>query len=166
MKKNEHIIVERLQEVADLQASVGKCFLRLSELIKNGRVQKQFKDLALEAKEVQNQLCEKIQDIAGETYRAEILCKRCRLREENLSILGAINLGLEATKTMIKCYKTLIKESRSLQEQRFFKELKKRVSQQRKILEREKDIQTKKGLRIGCIDGYCIPQIISNLWEE
>lgn len=162
----EKELIEHLKKEVDLHATACKCYRRLSELLTNGRIKKKFSDMAEYSQKIVSLIPNKIKDITGEEYKCNIFCKKCKLKEEELSLSGALNLGLEILNKSLDLYRKIIKVDKSPEDKRVFKEVMKELKNQYAFLRKEKKRHVFKGPLIGCIDGYCIPEVFSDFWQS
>ena len=160
--KNREVFFENLKGALEVEPHLGLCCQRIGLLIKNGGVRTKCERLALSAKEAEGKL-QGIFQREGVVFKIEHRCQFCRLKPDNFSLEGAINLGLEIVKVGIQYYRNLVRLSRGDDRSLFVGLLKDKLRHRRMLLVEQGFERTwRKG---GVIDDFCLPRIISQLWR-
>jgi rubrerythrin len=160
---NRDKLVKRLQSAIDAENTTFACFHRLASIIKNGRIRNRFYSFAKSARTDDKLLREQLNKLGINNFVWEERCKFCKIDPEGFSLSGAINLGLELTKEAIISYRDLYKLSNNQKDKRLFKSLLEEKTRQNVFLKKEKEFVRKQDRNLGCIDNYCISEIISRL---
>lgn len=163
--KNKDKIIENLQNAIDAENTMSTCCGHLANLIKNGRIRKQFFSCSDTAKGNRDSLIELLKNLEVKDFGLQERCGFCKINPESFSLLGALNLGLEITDVVIKSYKELLERFFNSQEQGVFEKLLREKSKLRDFLKKEKGFIRIDKKEFNFIDYYCIQEIVSKLYK-
>lgn len=163
--KNKDRIIENLENAIDAENTMSICCGRLANLIKNGRIRKQFNLCVDTAKINIDSLKRLLQKLGVEDFVLEEKCTFCKINPESFSLLGALNLGLEIADAVIKSYKKLLELFSNPEEQDVFERLLREKNKLRAFLKQEKGFIRIDKEQFNFIDSYCIPEIVSKLYK-
>ena len=162
---NKDKLIAELQRAIDAENTISICYSRLVSLIKNGRIRNKFRIFSDQAKTNRELLTRQLESIGMNNFTLENKCRDCRISPEGFSLIGAVELGLEATNAAIKFYKRLSGLSSNLEDKRLFKKIQKDKIEQRLFLKKEREFSHKDEDSPSFINSYCIPEVISRLWK-
>lgn len=154
-------LVEELESVIDVEHSSSVCFQHLASLIKNGRIRSKFSHFAYAAKVNKDLLTDCLSKFGVTDFKLEEKCIYCKIKPENFSLTGAIELGLEVSNIAIKRYKILLKLSAPDGDGRLFKKLRKEKIRQKALLIKEKKYHRDEEAGFKLIRDYCLPLVRS-----
>lgn len=156
--------IKQMHGVLDAENVSSLCFGHLSDLIKNGRVRKNFVLFSESSRNNQRLLKDRFVNPEIETFMNRQACEYCRLRPESFSLSGALNLGVELTQIAIKFYKDLESAADKEENRRLFKSIIAEKKRQLDFLKKEKKFMRREEDKSDFIDSHCIDEVISKLW--
>ncbi len=159
-------LVERLQGALDAEQAFSRCFGHLSALVKDARVRGKFLIFVDKANKNKGALLEYLRSAGADDFVAEQKCRFCKVDPESFSLLGMINLGLEATDIAIRSYRELLGLSDDVHQKKLLSAFIKEKLEQSSFLRQEKRLfseELENDLKF--IDSFCIDQIIAQLWR-
>lgn len=156
---------ETLRDLADAENTLNFCLKHLSVLVKNGRIKNRFNSFAQFAGANKEVLIKKLKDLGSSGDLSGVDCKFCRIKPESFSLFGAINLGLEIIGAEIKLYRRLLNLIDDEADGGFFKRILEEKAAQKKFLKNEKNFVSGRESSSTFIDSYCLPQVVSKLWQ-
>lgn len=156
---------DELQNAIDAENAMSICYNRLASLIKNGRIRNKFRAFSEEAKTDKELLIQSLKNLGVDNFVLDNKCTFCKINAESFSLIGAIELGLEAASAATKFYKRLLGLAKGPDDKKLFKKLQKEKNVQRVFLKKEKAFSSKKEDSPNFIENYCIPNVISMLWK-
>ncbi len=166
LRNNQNMLIETLRHTVDAENMLHFCCSRLASLIKNGRVRKRFFSLSQTAKENKEFLTAKLKSLGTANFLPVDKCRFCEVKSESFSLLGAVNLSLEAINVQIKLYKGLLKLTEDREDRMWLKKILEAKNTQMLFLRKEKQFASKDETKLNFMDSYCVPEIISQLWKQ
>ncbi|PIQ89680.1 MAG: hypothetical protein COV72_01840 [Candidatus Omnitrophica bacterium CG11_big_fil_rev_8_21_14_0_20_42_13] len=161
---DEKKLKDKLCSAIEAEATMAVCYGRIAELIKNNKARLKFNRLSRESAKSKELLCGRLSGFGTAKEECGLLCEVCKLRPESFSLIGALQVGLETTKSAAKFYNELSARCDDKQDKKLFKELFKKQQARMMLLKREKRFgheDEADSLAIDC----CLPEALSKLWK-
>ena len=162
--KSHNETVAKIQKVIDAEHFASTCYRRLAELIKNGRIKKQFIVSAETARANKGYLLDYLKEFGVNDFILEEVCTFCKMNPESFSLAGGVDLSLEISNVAIRYYKELSEVAPGQDRREWLRAQLKQKIRQRDLLKKERNFEYQTA-EPNSIHSLCISYIISKLSE-
>ncbi len=137
---------KKLRKAIEAEVKSGASYDCVASLVKNGKTRAQFLSFSKRVHGTKTMLCGRLKRLGANASELLEVCERQTFSPENFTLEGALNLGLEANATAIKCYRDLERLSEAVEEKAAFKKLVKEKALEKSKVKQEKKFDRESGL--------------------
>ncbi len=133
--------IVKLDGLADVEHTIGRCFEHLAALVRNGRARNKFIACSVSAKKNKETCMELLRKLGAADAVFEDKCSMCKLDPASFSFDGALRLGIEINDIAIRYYEDLVALSAGGADKRELRRLIREKNRHKEMLKKERKFE-------------------------